>query len=275
MVFVSDTSACSDLVGAVLGRFLVVAVPMEQLEVHQPVIPSQGLRNDVVGLSYISITEIQSTTGTLPLLKPQQITIPRIRQGMVPQSLRPVDEVAIIRTGRTLHLCVASNRCCAMRFQPSTILGREFPAFALVHRPIFARYPSSSFIRVTTVCPAPQHVVEQGITSLEGFFRHHHSVVIRPSQNDRIEVRDQPRLRSRPLLSNDLAQRDHMRFDGLSTGFDERLEPQRLSGGAMRRASLSGSILSHVETKKVKPRCSLQGMDQTSFAGLQFQSDAL
>src|SRR5215469_5494458 len=68
MGLVTDTMACSGLVGAVLGRFLVVAVPMEQLQVHQPVIPSQGLRDDVVGFHAISITEIQSTPGTFPHL---------------------------------------------------------------------------------------------------------------------------------------------------------------------------------------------------------------
>ena len=70
MVLVTDTLACFGLIGAILGRFLVVAVPMEQLKVHQPVVPAQGLRDDVVGLNYLSITEIQSTAGTLPLLKP-------------------------------------------------------------------------------------------------------------------------------------------------------------------------------------------------------------
>jgi len=38
MVVVNDTLARSGLVGAILSRFLVVAVPMEQLEVHQPII---------------------------------------------------------------------------------------------------------------------------------------------------------------------------------------------------------------------------------------------
>ena len=52
MVLVTDTLARFGLIGAILGRFLVVAVPMEQLKVHQPVVPAQALRDDVVGLNY-------------------------------------------------------------------------------------------------------------------------------------------------------------------------------------------------------------------------------
>jgi hypothetical protein len=35
MVLDKDTLARSGLVGAILGRFLVVTVPMEQLKIHQ------------------------------------------------------------------------------------------------------------------------------------------------------------------------------------------------------------------------------------------------
>jgi len=50
MVLVSDTWTHSGLVGAVLGRFLVMAMPVEQLKVHQPVVTAQVARDDVVYL---------------------------------------------------------------------------------------------------------------------------------------------------------------------------------------------------------------------------------
>jgi hypothetical protein len=48
MVIVTDTLARFGLVGAILGCFLVVAVPMEQLEIDQSVVTAQVTRDDVV-----------------------------------------------------------------------------------------------------------------------------------------------------------------------------------------------------------------------------------
>lgn len=69
MVIVSDTLARSGLVRAVLGRFLVMAVPMEQLEIHQPVITTEMTRDDVVYFQQIPISYVQSTVSTPSLLQ--------------------------------------------------------------------------------------------------------------------------------------------------------------------------------------------------------------
>jgi hypothetical protein len=112
MVVVIDTLTRSGLVGAIPGRFLIVAVPMEQLEVHQPVVPSKGLRNDVVYLQHVSISYVQSTESTPSLLELQQVAYLAIHQWMVFQPLRPVHQVAIVGTGRTSYLSMALDGCC-------------------------------------------------------------------------------------------------------------------------------------------------------------------
>lgn len=68
MVRVSDTSA--PLVGFpfLLGCFAVVAMSMEQLEIHQPVIAAQALRDDVVNFPNVPISKVESTGSTPPAL---------------------------------------------------------------------------------------------------------------------------------------------------------------------------------------------------------------
>ena len=126
---------------------------------------------------------------------------------MVPQSLRPVHQLAIIRAGRPLHLCVPLEWGLRVWFQHAPVLGFEFPAFALVHCPVFVNViHRTRFIRVTPECPVPQHVVEEGVTSVEGFPCHHCAVVVGPASDNRVEIVDQFRLRGISAGSDDLAQ---------------------------------------------------------------------
>ena len=46
--------------GVECGRFLVVAMAVEKLEIHQSVVASQALGNDVVQLQEVRIVQIPS-----------------------------------------------------------------------------------------------------------------------------------------------------------------------------------------------------------------------
>ena len=83
MILVSDTLARSGLVGAILGRFPVMAMSMKQLEVHQPIIATKATRDDVVDFRQISRFEIQPAECTASLLELEQVPCPCVCQGML------------------------------------------------------------------------------------------------------------------------------------------------------------------------------------------------
>jgi hypothetical protein len=87
MVLVRDTLACSGLVGAILGRFPIMAMPVKQLEVHQPIVATKAARDDVIRLQHLSGFEVQPTERTPSLLKLQEIRGPGAREGVIFQPL--------------------------------------------------------------------------------------------------------------------------------------------------------------------------------------------
>src|SRR5215469_2558497 len=141
MVLVMDTSVRSGLVGAILDRLLVVAMPMEELEVHQPVVPTQDFRDNMVGFQLVFFGEKQSTECTPPLLQLEQMPHFTARQRVFFQSLRPVDQVAIEGAGVSPHFYMPLDNRCGVFLKDASVLGFEPPAFALVHCPVSVSYP--------------------------------------------------------------------------------------------------------------------------------------
>jgi len=78
----------------VLDRFYVVAMPVERLFV--PEVMTTG-RIDVVHLDHVAIAEVQSTACAFSQLSAQESPDRRSREGMIAQSLAPVDQVPVER----------------------------------------------------------------------------------------------------------------------------------------------------------------------------------
>jgi len=90
MVLVSDTLARFGLIRAVLGRFPIVAVPMEQVEIYQPIGATQATRDDMIHFPHILRLDEQPTIDTSPLLILQEVSRLGTRQRVVFQPLREV-----------------------------------------------------------------------------------------------------------------------------------------------------------------------------------------
>src|SRR5215470_10507681 len=89
------------------------------------------------------------------------------------------------------------------------------------------RDPFGVLVRVPALGPAPEHTVEPMVALRENCFRDDRSIVIGPALDNWIELSDHPFLGGVSLFPHDLPHLCHMPFDGLGTGFNERLKAKR------------------------------------------------
>src|SRR5689334_23244450 len=116
------------------------------------------------------------------------------------QPLYPVDEVAIIGTGRALYFHMALDWSGCVFFQPIAILGRERPACALVQCPVFVANPTRCLIRVSASCPVSQQAVKPPVAVTEGFLGNDGAVVVGPAGDDWVQLPNQRFLERRAVL---------------------------------------------------------------------------
>ena len=91
MVFChSYLGLCSCQLCVKRGRFLVVAMPVKELEIYHPVGATKAARDEMIDLQHITRLKEQPTIGTLSLLIFQEVSYLGIRQGVVFQPLREV-----------------------------------------------------------------------------------------------------------------------------------------------------------------------------------------
>ncbi len=150
------------------GVSFIMAMSVEQEFVAEFFSTTFTFRRNVVDFNDISVLKEQLTPTTFPLLFAQEYTFHPIAHGMVFESLAPVEEIAIVRTGRSLDFDVLLDMCLAM-FPQRCFLASELPALSFLHMPVSVRDPVPSFLGVAALGPSSQLEVEHIVTGVERF----------------------------------------------------------------------------------------------------------
>jgi hypothetical protein len=98
--------------------------------------------------------------------------------------------------------------------------------------------------------PTHQPLIHLPVQPVEGPFDHSGPVIVRPPPNDRIENRNQGRLRCDPVAVDDTIHLLRVPFDGYLRRPDERFEARFAPIGT--GTILPYPVLPHVEAQKVK-----------------------
>jgi hypothetical protein len=158
---------------------LVVAMTMERLAVGQKDIASAQIQgDDVVEFNTVSIAEVQFAVATSPLLGYQEFAQLRARQREVGESPRPIQQVSIIRTGRSLDLDMSLDAGAGMRYQALSIGCCKTPVVAPSRPPVTACHPGRILPGMPPPRPMQQEREQRVTTAAEGRFGDYAVVVL-------------------------------------------------------------------------------------------------
>jgi hypothetical protein len=124
---------------------------------------------------------------------------------MVLESRRPVHEVAVERTGCSLHFDMSPDDRVGMLRESDSLWSGEPPVGPANRLPVAAHHPSRVLLGMATPCPAEEEGEQGAITVLKGGLGRDGAIVQRPAPNDRVELANQGRLRKRPALPDPLS----------------------------------------------------------------------
>ena len=130
-----------------------MAMPVQQELVAEFFSSAFTLECDVVDFNDIGVLKEQPTPPTFSLLRKQQGTLDPIEHGMGFQSLAPVEEIAIVGTGRSLDFDVLLDVRLPV-FPQCCFLAAEMPALSFLHVPVFVRDPVPSLVRMAAPGPS-------------------------------------------------------------------------------------------------------------------------
>ena len=130
-----------------------MALSVEQAFVAEFFSFTLTLWGDVVEFNNIGVLKEQLTPTTFPLLFTQERPLHPIEHGMGFESLAPIEEIAVIGTGRSLDLDVLLDVRLSV-FPQRCLLASELPAFSFLHMPVFVRDPVRSLVEMAAFCPS-------------------------------------------------------------------------------------------------------------------------
>jgi hypothetical protein len=197
----------------------------------------------MIDLKQVTVSQQESTGSADAILRLEEGADSAFQQGVVPQALRPVGQVSIIRAGSAAHLHVAQDEGGAGRFQHMAFLSSERPASALVHCPIFPCSPPGCFVRGSVFGPCPHLSIELAVASTERGLCNGRAVIVGPASDDRGEFPNQRLLRGVLVCSDDVSQCSMVSLDGFSAGCNEGLKSQGVSSAALSGVGFSNRIL--------------------------------
>lgn len=160
----------------VFDCFLIMAVSMVDGLVSGIVLSAQGSWDEVIDFQEVSIVKVESASWASPLLRLEQLCLLVVHKRVLPEPLRPVQEVSIIGAGVSAYLHVV----LALRFRMVPDIDRY-----LVSRMILDMRPKPGlrananavllacplFALVRVACVSPSHELSKGviITRAEDF----------------------------------------------------------------------------------------------------------
>ncbi len=128
--------------------------------------------------------------------------------------------------------------------------------------------------------PTSQLIVELSRHFIKNRFGTTSFVVIGPAPNDRVELTNQPSLRTTAIIADNLFQVSQMAFDSCFGGFNQRtdvLRPPEINIPLVCPGFvLAYPILLDVKAQKIKPGLTLvfvESMGDMGFTGIELQSD--
>ena len=149
------------------GVSFIMAMSVQQEFVAEFFSSAPTLGGDVIDFNDIRVLKEQFTPTAFPLLFAQQHSFHPIAHGVVLESLAPIEEIAIVGTGRAFDFDVLLDVRLAV-FPQRNFLAAELPTLSLLHMPVFVRDPASSFVGVASLGPASELEVEHVVTGMKG-----------------------------------------------------------------------------------------------------------
>ena len=107
------------------------------------------------------------------------------------------------------------------------LLVSEYPAVAVVHRPVFVSSPPFAFVGVPVFCPLLEVQKQDIVTGIEDLCCGHRAVIPRPSPNFRIQLANELALCLVVMVASHLSEFCEMAFHCLLTGSDECFEAKQ------------------------------------------------
>src|SRR4051794_37373262 len=185
----------------VQGRFLIMAMPVKQLEIVQAVHAPIGARPDMVLFQQIFASEIQLAECTLPVLPLEQKCYAQRHFGMLSIPRCPVQPVAIKWTPAPANLGMTTDRGLAGLVEVERT--RCKAPSPMLDAPILSRTPSLPFLGVTTTCPGPQFLEQPAIDRVQCLLAAHGGVVIGPAFDFGVQLGNQRCLRCLLVVVDD------------------------------------------------------------------------
>src|SRR6266498_3183758 len=82
---------------SIFSGFLIVAMSMVHPFVVPIILSAERCRDDRIGFENVSILKVESTSWALSLLKCEKFCLLTLHEWVLLESLRPIDEIAVIR----------------------------------------------------------------------------------------------------------------------------------------------------------------------------------
>ena len=130
----------------------IMTMSVEQEFVAEFFAASFALWSNVVNFNDISVLKEQLTPATFPLLLSQEHSLDAVAEGMCFESLAPVEQVAIVRAGRSLDFDVSLDMRLSV-FPQFCLLALKLPALSFIHMPVFVRDPMPSLVGMAALRP--------------------------------------------------------------------------------------------------------------------------
>jgi hypothetical protein len=180
----------------------------------------------MIDLNHVSHFEMQFTPPALSGLLLQELAFDTTQEVVFAESLTPIDEISVVWAGRSFDFDMPLNM--GLRVIPQgDLLVSEHPALAVIHMPVFVRYPAFAFVWVPVSCPLLELQKQDIFTVIEDLCCGHRAVIPRPSPNFRIQLANELALRPVAMAVDHLSEFCEMSFHCLFTGSNECLEAKR------------------------------------------------
>ena len=164
---------------------LIVAVPVERAFVAQFFPASLTSGGNMIDFNHILIFELQLAPTAFSRLFLQELALDTAQEVVVAESLTPVQQISVIWACGSFHLDMSLD--VRLRVIPQGgVLVRKRPAVAVIHVPIFVRYPAFAFVWVPKLCPSLELEKQDIFTMVEDFCCGHSAMVSGPSSNLRV-----------------------------------------------------------------------------------------
>lgn len=255
---------------------LIVAMTMKCQQIVNSRFPPLREREEVIDFDLVFIANVAFTVPTASLLLLQEPRERTPKHGMRPQSLTPIEKLSIVGTRRAFHLDVSLNMAFTMFSEPMSFWGLESPSFPSIYRPVLVHLPEDTLAWVPAFSPTEHLLKEQMVTLGKDSSRHDRVIVPCPTQNQRVELPDQPLLGAGFGSTDDLPCFFQVPFDRFLTGSDPGFKAKWFAVGGFSRVGSAYRVLPDGESQEITSHVALIGMEGVGdprFTWLKFQPD--